>query len=219
MDACGNTVTDVQVLTIVDTEPPSGVFPMNVTIQCTESTDSMNTGAPTNLMDNCGNAGITITFVDTPNLTGCNGTGSISRLWNITDACDNSIDQIQTITIIDDTPPVPPLPPAGEEFACLDDVTDPIDIDAQDNCGGTIPGLISVIDNGGSGCIGDTLRITRTWTFTDACGNDTTIMQVVDVVDNIDPVPPMTPAPESYFCADDVPAPGCLLYTSPSPRD
>jgi hypothetical protein len=58
---------------------------------------------------------------------------------------------------------------------------------ATDNC--TLFPVISYSDsdNGGSGCPGDPLIITRTWTATDDCGNTDTCVQTITVVDTTDP--------------------------------
>jgi len=58
---------------------------------------------------------------------------------------------------------------------------------ATDNC--TMFPVIdfSDTDNGGSGCPGDPLIITRTWTATDDCGNQSSCVQTITVEDNVAP--------------------------------
>src|SRR5690606_24100327 len=52
--------------------------------------------------------------------------------------------------------------------------------------------------------------ITRTWTFTDACDNSSSVTQTITVADVTAPVAPAAPASETYECIGDVPAPGSL---------
>jgi hypothetical protein len=58
---------------------------------------------------------------------------------------------------------------------------------ATDNC--TLFPVIGYSDanNGGSGCLGDPLIITRTWTATDDCGNVATCVQTITVEDTTPP--------------------------------
>jgi hypothetical protein len=51
-------------------------------------------------------------------------------------------------------------------------------------------------DNGGAGCVGDPLIITRTWTVTDHCGNSTDATQIITVIDDV--------VPELISCPDDI---------------
>ncbi len=48
--------------------------------------------------------------------------------------------------------------------------------------------------------------ITRTWTFTDACGNTSVISQLIEVEDTIAPVVPQAPADITIACGSEVPA-------------
>jgi hypothetical protein len=51
-DECGNSSTCSATVTVLDTIPPSITCPMDVTIECTDSTAPMNTGTAT-ASDNC----------------------------------------------------------------------------------------------------------------------------------------------------------------------
>ncbi|WP_020538438.1 T9SS type A sorting domain-containing protein [Lewinella cohaerens] len=100
---CGITSTCVQSITIVDNLPPSFVsFPSDTNVECGDSTDPADTGTPS-ASDFCGTAAITFSdsFDDS-----CGNTGTINRTWAATDGCGNSTSQLQTITIVDNTPPV-----------------------------------------------------------------------------------------------------------------
>mgnify|MGYP000500063492 CR=1 FL=1 len=58
------------------------------------------------------------------------------------------------------------------------------------NDGGTV--TLTGVDarNGWSGCASDTLIITRTWTFVDDCGNESSVSQLIAVSDDTAPTPP-----------------------------
>ncbi|MEM1215250.1 MAG: HYR domain-containing protein, partial [Bacteroidota bacterium] len=104
------------------------------------------------------------------------------------DAAGNTNSCSFNITVVDNTPPVPPAAPAPLTFQCLDDVTPPITLEAEDNCDGFVTGIADDTDNGGSGCTNNPLIITRTWTFEDAAGNMSDVSQTITVVDDTRPV-------------------------------
>jgi hypothetical protein len=170
----------------------------------------MNTGAPTGIMDNCSvTANITVSFTDTPDLTACAGTGMISREWTVSDECGNDSIYTQIITVVDTIKPVPLLPsPQDLQLQCEEDLEEPpAPRYATDNCSGEIVGVYNRMDNGGSGLIGDTLIIDRTWIFTDECGNDTMVFQKIKIVDDMPPMEPPVPADVIVNCFDEVPVP------------
>ena len=73
-------------------------------------------------------------------------------------------------------------------YQCVEDVPAPGDLTATDACQGdiTVTGVDS--DNNGAGCADDPLIITRTWTFDDGCGNQSSVSQTITVVDDTAPV-------------------------------
>jgi hypothetical protein len=85
-DGCGNTNTCVQTINVDDTTPPVlAAAPANVTVDCLEDVPAM-----TNLSwtDNCGGSG-SVAGVDGP-LVGGECGGTITRTWNVMDACGNA---------------------------------------------------------------------------------------------------------------------------------
>jgi hypothetical protein len=120
----------------------------------------------------------TITVADASN--GGTGTPSsplvITRVYTATDAAGNKSSAAQTITVIDNTPPVPnpsSLPTVVQQ--CSATVTPPV---ATDNCTGTITGTTT-----------DPLTYTSQgtftvhWTYNDGHGNSSTQTQTVIVQD------------------------------------
>lgn len=87
------------------------------------------------------------------------------------------------LSFVDDVLPVLPAAPADADYVCLSDVPAPSSLTATDNCSGEISALAVDSDNGGTGCAGDPLLITRTWVFEDGAGNASSISQSIRVED------------------------------------
>lgn len=92
-DACGNTTSCTQVITVNDTTAPVIICPANALVSCGGDTSPNATGFAT-ATDNCGTA--TVTFTDPPTLPTC---GAFTRIWTATDACGNMATCTQTITV------------------------------------------------------------------------------------------------------------------------
>jgi uncharacterized repeat protein (TIGR01451 family) len=206
-DACGLYSTCVQIITVVDDTPPVITCPADVTIECDESSSPDNTGMAT-ATDNCGTP--TVTWSDIEYLDGCNGTGYIERTWTATDDCGNSASCLQTITVVDDTPPVITCP-ADVTIEC-DESSDPSNTGyatATDNCG-TPTVTYTDVEILGAGRCPQEWVIERTWTATDDCGNSASCLQIITVVDTTDPVI-TCPDPITVECLGDVPDPATSL--------
>src|SRR5206468_11533666 len=134
---------------------------------------------------------------------GCGYT--ITRTWTFTDACGNSSSASQNIHVKDTIAPVAPNAPAAANVQCAGDIPAGVQLTAQDNCSGSI--TVSPVDSApvadAQGC---GYTITRTWTFTDDCGNSSSASQSIHVKDTIAPVAPNAPAAANIQCAGDIPA-------------
>ncbi|MEL7251881.1 MAG: T9SS type A sorting domain-containing protein, partial [Bacteroidota bacterium] len=97
------------------------------------------------------------------------------------DASGNTDDCSFNITVVSNI--VLPEPPAPLSFQCIDEVPEPITLSAEDDCFGTITGVVSESDNGGSGCLGDPLVIQRTWTFDNGSDNVNQVSRMITVED------------------------------------
>ncbi len=105
-DACGRQTIKSQVITVRDTILPTGTFPPNITVDCSNATKLSVTGVPTNLSDNCTPAPTYLQVTDTIQAGSCIHSYVIRRPWIIRDACSNEIKQVQVITVVDSFPPV-----------------------------------------------------------------------------------------------------------------
>nr|MDQ3017556.1 hypothetical protein [Bacteroidota bacterium] len=187
-DACGNSSTCNQTITVTDLLKPTLSCPPPATISCESPRTPDATGAAS-ATDNCTPAGsLVISFSDNNSgLIGCNGTGILKRTWSATDLCGNVSTCIQDIWIIDDTDPVIVCSP-NIEISCSDS-TDPSftgQATATDNCTSNV--TIDYVDIAQlTGC-NATGFILRTWAAHDACGNVETCMQLISIVDHTAPV-------------------------------
>ncbi|PWU17325.1 MAG: hypothetical protein C5B50_11595 [Verrucomicrobia bacterium] len=186
-DACGNSTNGVQTITVQDTSAPSLSLPANITLECPANTTTNNTGVAT-AQDAC--SAVTVSYADQVT-TNCGNTKVIARTWTATDACGNSTNGVQTITVRDTTPPSLSLP-SNKILSCPADTTtnNTGAAMAQDGC--SAPVTISFVDTVTNPCAGSAI-IKRTWTATDACGNSTNGVQTITVQDNNPPS--ITPPP------------------------
>ncbi len=189
-DACGNTSTCVQVLTIIDTKAPVAIPPAAITVSCESSLDPSVTGN-VNASDNCTPAAqLSITMTDDfTAVVGCNHTGTVKRTWLVKDACGNSASCTQNIRIVDNTPPT--IQCAASLQVNCGDPTDPSALgkpEIHDNCTPVADMDLLNFDNttGLNGCNG-TGTLYRTWIVYDDCGNSNSCIQTIQVVDNTPP--------------------------------
>ncbi|MEM6964782.1 MAG: discoidin domain-containing protein, partial [Bacteroidota bacterium] len=108
-DDCGNVTTQIQTVTVIDTEAPSFTVPADVTVNltatCTLDTTTADIGSASVFADNCSSCLAATYTDDVSGLTGCNNTGTFTRTWRLEDDCGNVTTQIQTVTVIDTEAP------------------------------------------------------------------------------------------------------------------
>jgi len=114
----------------------------------------------------------------------CNATKVIARTWTATDACGNSTNCVQTITVRDITKPVVTCPPDRTLECPADTSTNANGVaTATDTCSAVV---VTYSDSVSNSC-GGTETIARTWTATDACGNSSSCVQTITVRDTTKP--------------------------------
>uniref|UniRef100_UPI0025C0F193 gliding motility-associated C-terminal domain-containing protein n=1 Tax=Flavobacterium sp. UBA6135 TaxID=1946553 RepID=UPI0025C0F193 len=180
-DACGNTTTHVQTITVEDTTAPLfvGDLPQDITVEC----DAIPGAVTLTATDNCSTA--TVTFTKTEDNYTCDGSYIITRYWTAVDSCGNTTIHTQVITVQDTTAPtfVGVLP--QDTKAECGFIPVPENVTAIDNCGEAI---VTLVENNtsNSNCAG-AFTLTRTWTATDSCGNFVTHTQTIIVQDTTPP--------------------------------
>ncbi|MEN9332245.1 MAG: hypothetical protein RLZZ94_1335, partial [Bacteroidota bacterium] len=179
-DACGNTTTHVQTVTVQDTTAPAFVetLPTDVSVECTSIPELVELTAT----DNCGTA--TVTFNQTTIAGTCPNNYIIVRTWTGTDECGNTVTHSQNITVQDTTAPtfVETLP-TDITVECSN-VPAAATLTASDYCGSA---TVTYNETTTAGSCPGAYTLTRTWTATDVCGNTTTHVQTVTVQDTTAP--------------------------------
>src|SRR5512133_1850700 len=203
-DACGNTSSVFQLITVDDNIPP--VFdppPAPIAYECI-----FDVPAPGMLgwTDNCDGSG---QVVGTDQSDGNTCPETITRTWTYTDACGNTSSVNQIITVGDDVPPVFDTPPAPLDFDCFAEVPAPGMLGWTDNCDGAGQ-VVGTDQSDGASC---PETITRTWTYTDACGNTSSVNQIISIDDAVPAIYAPSPPALDPICFGEVPAPGILGWT------
>jgi subtilisin-like proprotein convertase family protein len=212
-DACGNTTVESQVITVEDTTPPSFDFaaPQDETVQCAADVQAPFIPTSSDVSDNCTPSEFILIEFDEQVVDGsCPNNFTVNRTWTITDECGNSASITQVITVDDNTAPVAPAAPADADVQCAGDVPAPVELTAVDNCDGDITVSPTDVVTPGS-CVNE-FTVVRTWTFTDACGNSSSVSQTINVNDDTDPVLVGVPADETVEC-DNIPAAATVTAT------
>ena len=206
-DACGNSATCQQIITVFDNTAPIITFtdPLiqgvpnggTVKVQCLGQDPSweipeLGTGS-ISTTDNCGGS-VTVAFSDLLLDQGdCATDGYINRYrltWTATDACGNSSSAFVFLNLVDEIAPVFQGIPADTTVRC-DAIPEPPLVTATDEC--LCACDISMVQSQPLAGCQDGQVITRTWTTTDLCGNVSTAVQHITLTDDTGPVLILTP--------------------------
>ena len=198
-DNCGNTDVQVQVIEVQDTTDPILVgVPGNITVEC----DVVPAPAQPTATDNC-DVDVSIDYLEVRTDGACDDTYTLTRTWTASDNCGNTDVQVQVIEVQDTTDPILVGVPGNVTVDCdvIPEVANPT---AEDNCDPNPTVTFNEVKIDGS-CV-DSYTLERTWTATDACGNDYSETQIITVQDTTDPIISGVPADVTVEC-DAVPAP------------
>tara|TARA_B100000508_G_scaffold141092_1_gene146422 strand:+ start:82050 stop:86534 length:4485 start_codon:yes stop_codon:yes gene_type:complete len=209
-DECGNVGNCQVTLTIInDNGITITTAPNDVTVDCDESTDPSNTGAVI-AQTSCSSGGLSITYSDVSDGQSCPET--ITRTWTVTDNCGNTETYDQLVVVDDLTAPTA-NPLSQIQVECAGDVPAP-DVNVvtgeADNCtANPVVAFESDVSNGQT-C---PETITRTYSVTDDCGNETLITQTIVIEDVTNPVA-SNPADINVTCSSDIPAANTSVVTA-----
>jgi len=173
-DLCGNVVSHIQYITVIDTQAPEVVNPPeDLTLNCG---DEVPVYQPIGL-DNCSEQ-LTVTY--TENHTSAECGYELEQVWILTDNCNNSSQVDRVIFFEDNTPP--------ELDGTLDEIiTECVSVIPQpnfyDDCGSDL--TVSMEPETLVGC-GASVEVV--YTVSDNCGNTSQFTQMVTVVDTEPPV-------------------------------
>ncbi|KAB1070327.1 gliding motility-associated C-terminal domain-containing protein [Tamlana haliotis] len=209
-DACLNTSSSSQTITVKDTTAPVLNLPPNVTAECSDNLSPIAFGSAT-ATDNCDPNPI-ITYSDVKTDGPCSGTFKITRTWTATDFSGNSVSADQVISTSDTTAPEfdQATLPADLIVECDNIPTSEV-ITATDNCGNA---TVTVNDLRIDGSCPSNYIIARTYTATDDCGLTRTHIQNITVQDTKAPQFVETlPTPSLIVECDAVPVPETLTAT------
>jgi large repetitive protein len=180
-DYCDNSSSATTTITVVDTTAPVFVDnPANITVDCGQPIPGAEI---VTAQDNCSSD--LIVAVSSDNLIGgsCAGQYLIERIYTATDACGNSSTFTQNIFVEDTHAPVfNENNQASFQYEC-DEQVQVVTPVAVDDCSGVATQYTDAVD--GDNCA---TYITRTWTATDGCGNQSYFVQNIAVLDTEAPV-------------------------------
>ncbi len=191
-DGCGNTSANfTQVITVIDNTAPvvttvSGA--LDASLECSNAAGiAAALALAPSATDNCATPAIHLVSDNTV-IGSCPQAYTRTRTWNFTDGCGNtSSNFVQVITVSDNTAPVLSGVPANVNASC-DNVPSAAAVTAADNCDTSVtPVLNESSTQTMSGCTHYNYTITRTWTATDDCNNQSSASQVITVKDTIAP--------------------------------
>lgn len=197
-DACGNTRTTTQVISVIDNLGPAPGGLIDTTMLC--EAQPFVTPPPTPVDACSGPTDVPVFVQDIVTNGPCDDTYTLTRNWQAQDVCGNTSIIPQTIHVVDTLRPILSNIPPDMTVECdsIPAPPDPSTFNATDNCDESVTVVLveSEIRNP------DTLDcahwanyiIRREWTATDNCGNASTYTQNISVQDNTGPVlvPPVT---------------------------
>ncbi|MBP98459.1 hypothetical protein CMK18_21120, partial [Candidatus Poribacteria bacterium] len=182
-DDCGNTDQYQQTIDMVYTKVPELDQVDDITVEC----DSVPPPCNVELIGNNG-YDVTVTFTEETEVGTCDDEYTLIRTWTAVDCAYNTGYSFQTVTVVDDSPPVLTRYPEDETVDCDCDPLDGVpDVDAVDNC--DLNGEDVDFDQfTTAGTCDHTYTITRTWGAVDTCGNMVNHTQYIEVEDTEPPL-------------------------------
>jgi large repetitive protein len=186
VDSCGNANNCQQFITVQDTTRPAITCPVDLTIDCNDSTNPSETGFPITT-DNCTDTINKLSYTDVIEDGSCSGNYTIFRTWTSRDYCNNDNFCVQKISVQDTSKPSIKCP-EDITINCENGIAPPFTgfSEATDSCYSENV-LISFKDVRIDGNCIDNYILKRTWSAKDSCGNESTCLQTITVQNSSTP--------------------------------
>lgn len=193
-DACGNTTSASQTISVIDNVSPVFSFvPPALNINCGEAFEIEEAIAE----DAC--SPFELSWED--EFTG-DCAGSYIRTWTAIDGCGNETTETTAINITDTQNPIIINAPQDITVDCDEVPTvESAMLEFSDNCGSVdIAFFEDIFDS--EECAGN-YTINRLWILTDDCGNRTDHVWVINVIDSTEPILFGVPQNETLSCGEE----------------
>jgi hypothetical protein len=213
-DASSNSTTCTFNVTVNDIQNPTASNPANIVLSgCNGSFPAPDVTVVTTEADNCGTPSVTFISDGAPSLVGC--TETTIRTYRVADASLNFINVTQNlIRTVDITNPTASNPATIVLSGCNGTYPAPnpnVVTDEADACGTPV---VVFVSQGAPSMAGCTETIIRTYSVTDACGNNINVTQMLQrTVDTTPPSIPALPGPSNISC------PSSPSFTIPNATD
>ncbi|TDE49288.1 gliding motility-associated C-terminal domain-containing protein [Flavobacterium sp. GT3P67] len=173
-DSCGNAATASQTINVQDTTAPViATLPGVSTISC----PATPVFAQATATDGCGST-LTLTFSDVTTNGQCAGSYSVTRTWAATDTCGNTVTASQTINVQDTVGPTTASQFSSTINVNCDVIPAKPELVFVDNCSTVSPAIFTenIINR-----TENSYSIVRKWSVSDACGNASEFIQIINV--------------------------------------
>ena len=178
-DNCGNTTTVDQVVTVVDTTPPTLVVPIGGDFDCVDGITYGEAFA----FDICDQE-VDLTFTDVMTPGACPQSYTVVRTWVAIDDCQNVATGSAEYNVYDLNAPVFTFVPENITIECSDEIP-ASSATADDDCDDEV--IYGQMDEYEFQSLCYTLII-RTFSAADHCGNVAYATQLITILDTTDPV-------------------------------
>ncbi len=182
-DECGNESSQEQIINLVDDNAPFFTdIPLDLDLECGDDLPSVYATAE----DAC--SSVTVTISDEYGDANCTGMEVLYRTFIAEDACGNFGYAVQTITRVDNEAPVATIEDFDIGCGEYDATAEYGSYEFSDNCMSDVTvSWVELSSSNGDDEIG-CFDVEREYTFTDACGNASTVIQLITVFDLDAPV-------------------------------
>jgi hypothetical protein len=181
-DAAGSQGTCSHTITVIDEVAPIFMdVPADLVLSCEENIDDIALPAVWGY-DECTKTQVNVEHEMTYLPGECPGTYTLLHTWTAVDQCGNVGQAHWTISVMDMEAPEFTCTLADLEIATLDELPEPEDCKAFDNCGGEVYVYFTEHAYVSEDCKGG-LTVIRTWSTADECGNAASVQQTITVCD------------------------------------